>query len=418
MTEESDAPKVTPIDPGPDLGSTPAETRNQRPWLTLIAVPIAAIAILLLVFGSGGGKGQETPPTSIPELAMATTTTTTTPPPTTTTTTLPPTPAGLAPDIAGRLTVVTAEPTPRLLIWEPDDESPRTLPLREDIITISFDASGEHLAYITDDGLVVDRVPGAGGISLGSAPTAAIWHPTEPQTLAYTLAAPGSVTLVVARISEDGRIESSTIKDLPDGSRLVAWGDWGYATEEPLPRDNDPTGRVVVIYDSTRLEPTRAIPGAVVTAGGDLLLIAGVRDPDAAVAAAAGVAAEVRYPIQGNALVDPDLSSVIPELLGDPDDIPTVSMSPDGSRFAVSTKLSTGDTSVELFGRESNVEMLVPVRGAAVPIGFIADGTYLALHDPTTSELILLHTRAGTRVRLPSGPGPILAANARAVPRR
>jgi hypothetical protein len=407
MTEESDAPKVTPIDPGPDRAGTPAETRNQRPWLTLIAVPIAAIAILLLVFGSGGGKGQQTPPTSIPDLAVATTTTTP-----------PPTPAGLAPDIAGRLTVVTAEPTPRLLIWEPDDESPRTLPLREDIITISFDASGEHFAYISDDSLVVDRMPGAGGVSLGSAPTAAIWHPTEPQTLAYTLAASGSVTLVVARISEDGRIESSTIKDLPDGSRLVAWGDWGYATEEPLPRDNDPTGRVVVIYDSTRLEPTRAIPGAVVTAGGDLLLIAGVRDPDAAVAAAAGVAAEVRFPIQGNVLLDPDLSPVIPEPLGDPDDIPTVSMSPDGSRFAVSTKLSTGDTSVQLFGRESNVEMLVPVQGAAVPIGFIADGTYLALHDPTTSELILLHTRAGTRVRLPSGPGPILAANARAAPRR
>jgi hypothetical protein len=412
MAEEHDAPRVTPIDPGPDYVGSPAETRNQRQWLTLVGVPVAAITILLLVFGSGGGNGQETPSTSIPDLAVAATTTTTT------TTTLPPTPAGLAPDIAGRLAVFTTEPTPRLLIWEPDDESPRTFALREDIITVSFDASGEHLAYITDDSLVVDRMPGAGGTSLGSSPTAAIWHPTEPQTLAYTLAAPGSVTLAVAWISEDGRIESSIIKDLPEGSRLVAWGSWGYATEEPLPRENDPTGRVVVVYDSTRLEPVRAMPGTVVTAEGDLMLIAGVRDPDAAVAAAAGIAAEVRYPMQGNALLDPELSSVTLELLGDPVDIPTVTISADGSRVAVSTELSTGDTSVALFGRQSNVSMVVPVRGAAVPIGFIADGTYLALHDPGTSELILLHARVGSRVRLPSGPGPILAANARAAPRR
>jgi hypothetical protein len=314
--------------------------------------------------------------------------------------------------------VVTIEPTPRLLIWEPDDESPRTFPLREDIITISFDASGEHLAYITDDSLLVDRMPGAGGISLGNAPTAAIWHPTEPQRLAYTLAAPESVTLAVAWISEDGRIESSIIKDLPEGSRLVTWGDWGYAVEEPLAREDDPTGRVVVIYDSTELEPVRAIPGAVVTAESDLLLIAGVRDPDAAVAAASGVAAEVRSPMQGNALFDRDLAPVMLELLGDPVDIPTVNISPDGSRIAVSTTLSTGDTSVTLFGRETNVSIVVPVRGAAVPIGFVADGAYLVLHDRTTSELVLLHARAGTRGRLPSGAGPILAANARAAPRR
>jgi hypothetical protein len=122
--------------------------------------------------------------------------------------------------------------------------------------------------------------------------------------------------------------------------------------------------------------------------------------------------------MRGNALLDPDLSSVTLELLGDPVDIPTVTISADGSRVAVSTELSTGDTSVALFGRQSNVSMVVPVRGTAVPIGFIADGTYLALQDPGTSELILLHTRVGSRVRLPSGPGPILAANARAAPRR
>ena len=420
MAEEHDAPKVTPIDQGADQAGTPAETRTQRLWITLVGVPVAAITILLLVFGSGGGNGQETPPTSTPDLAVAATTTTTTTittPPTTTTTTLPPTPAGLAPDIAGRLAVVTTEPTPRLLIWGPDDESPRILPLREDIITISFDASGEHLAYLTEDSLVVDRMPGTGGTSLGSAPTAVIWHPTEPQTLAYTLAGPGSVTLSVAWISEDGRIDSSVIENLPEGSRLVAWGNWGYAVEEPLPRESDPTGRVVVIYDSARLEPVRAMPGAVITSAGDLLLIAGVDDPDAAMAAAAGVAAEVGYPMRGDALFDPDLSSVPYVFLGDPIDPPTVNIAPDGSRVAVSTRLSTGDTSVMLYGRESNVSMIVPVQGAAAPIGFIADGTYLALHDPTTSELILLHTRAGTRVRLPSGPGPILAANARAVPK-
>ena len=417
MQEGDETPRVNPIRAEPDASTSGSARRGRKQRMALVGVPVVAVAILMLVFGSGGGNVQETPPTSIPENAFASVTSTAAP--ATTTTTLPPTGGRLAPGSAGSLAVVATQPIPRLLVWGQDDEVPRAFPLRAGMQDVSFDTSGEHLVYLSGGALIVDRMPGTGGRSLGEAPTAAIWHPTAPQMLAYTLAGSESVTLAVARVLEDGGIETNSVGDLPEGSRLVAWGDWGYAIEEPLPGGAGATKRIVVIYDFADMEPLRAVPGAVITAKGDLLLVAGVPDPDAAVAAAAAaaIAPRITRPMQGNALLDSDLSSVTLELLGDPVDLPSVTIARDGSRVAVSTRTGSGGTSVTLFERRGTTSIVVPLRGEAVPIGFVADARYLALHDPDTSELILLDTRAGTRLRLPSGAGDILAANARAANR-
>jgi hypothetical protein len=414
MQESDETPRVKPIRAEPDAATSGAARRGRKQRMALVGVPVVAVAILMLVFGSGGGNVQETPPTSIPENAL--TSVTTAAPPATTTTTLPPTMGRLAPEIAGRLAVVATQPIPRLLIWEQDDEVPRAFSIRVGMQDVSFDASGEYLVYLSGGALIVDRIPGNGGRSLGEAPTAAIWHPTRPQMLAYTLAGSESVTLTVARVLEDGGIETNSVGDLPAGSRLVAWGEWGYAIEEPLPGDVDAAERIVVIYGFAYMEPLRAVPGAVITANGDLLLVAGVADPEAAIAAAAaaGIAPRITRPMQGNALLDSELLSVTLELLGDPVDLPSVTIARDGSRVAVSTRTASGGTSVTLFERRGTTSIVVPLRGEAMPIGFIANARYLTLHDPGTSELILLDTRAGTRVRLPSGAGEIVAANARA----
>lgn len=414
MQEGHETPRVKPIRVEPDASTSGSPRRGRKQRMALIGVPVVAVAILMLVFGSGGGNVQETPPTSIPENAFASVTSAAAP--ATTTTTLPPTVGRLAPGIAGSLAVVATQPIPRLLVWGQDDEVPRAFPLRAGMQDVSFDTSGEHLVYLSGGALIVDRMPGTGGRSLGEVPTAAIWHPTAPKMLAYTLAGLELVTLNVARVLEDGGIETAAVGDLPAGSRLVAWGNWGYAIEQPLPDGDGATERVVVIYDLADMEPLRAVPGEVVTAGGDLLLVAGVADPDAVVANAtsANLAPQIVRPMQGNALLDSDLSSLTLELLGDPVDLPSVTIARDGSRVAVSTRTASGGTSVTLFERRGTTSIVVPLRGEAMPIGFIANARYLTLHDPGTSELILLDTRAGTRVRLPSGAGEILAANARA----
>lgn len=412
MPRRPETPQVTPLGPEPDR--TGGERGRQPRVVVLLAAGATAFALLMLVFGAGGGNDQETPPSTVPEQAseaespnMAITTTTTT---------LPPTLAQVAPEIAAELAIVTTQTKARALQWTGGGEAPRHRPVPADTDWAAFDADGEHLAYTDPDGLSVGDAFSSEATIIVPAATGAVWHASLPGVMAFTAPGPEAVTLTVARLDRDpGRgIETSDVAELPHGSRVVAWGSWGYAIEQPLPGSVDADARVVVVYDRTGRDRLRAVPGTVVTAGSDLLLVAGPENVAEAmrVAESAGIAAHVVQAGEGNRLLDTELTPVTPALVGDPARLPTVTIAPDGSAIAVSARTSPGGTSVSLMARDSRSSMIVPVEGSVAPIGFVAGSGYLLLHDEVAAELVLINTETGRRARLPLGEGTVLAAHA------
>lgn len=408
MAKRPDTPRVTPLGMDPDgddrRGGLP-------PVIVLSASAVVAVVLLVVVFGTGGGNEQSLAPTSTtqepreaepPNIAT-----------TMTSTTSPPTLAAVAPSIGPSLTVVAGGLAPSLVRWTADAETPRVSALPDGLDWAAFDSGGDHLAFTNSDGLHLGRF-GKGGTLISPMATSASWHGQLPGTIAFTATdADGATTISIAVVgSGEDEIELWKVADLPEGSRLAAWGHWGYAIEQPLVGPGRAT-RAVVVYDRTGRGALRAVPGKVVAAADDLLLIAG---PDEgiramALARAGGVAARIVQPPEGTGLFDVSLTPTTLELAGNPTSSPEVTIEPLGSLVAL-TQTERGTTSVTLVERDGGSSMVVPVRGEGTPVGFVAGGDYLVLHDRGAAELVLIEVETGRRTRLSFEATPILAAHA------
>jgi hypothetical protein len=408
MAKSPETPRVTPLGTDPD-----GDGRSKGPprVIALGASAVVAVALLVVVFGAGGGNEQSLAPTSTTEQPRDAA------PPiiatTTTSTTLPPTLAAVAPSIGPSLTVVAGGPAPSLVRWTTDAEAPRVSALPEGLDWAAFDSSGDHLAFTNPDGLHLAR-SGMSGTLIAPTASGASWHAQLPGVIAFTATdAGGTTTISIAMVGsgEDG-IESWTVADLPDGSRIAAWGHWGFAIEQPLP-GTDPPARAVVVYDRTGRGALRAVPGIVVAAADDLLLVDGPEDGlrAMAVARAGGIAGQIMQPPEGTGLFDVSLTPTTLELDESPGPLKEVTIGPFGSLVAL-THAERGNTSVTLVERNGGSSMVVPVRGAGTPVGFVAGGGYLVLHDRPAAELVLIEVETGRRARLSFEATPILAAHA------
>jgi len=407
MPKKPETPRVTPLGMDPDGNG---RKHGLPPVIALSASAAVAIALLVVVFGAGGGNEQSLAPTSTTEEPRDAE------PPnianTTTSTTLPATLAAVAPRIGPSLTVVAGGPAPSLVQWTADAETPRAFALPEGLDWAAFDSSGEHLAFTNREGLHLGRF-GTSGTLISPTVTGAAWHAQLPGAIAFTATDADRTTISIAMVGTgQDDIELWKIADLPVGSRVAAWGHWGYAIEQLVP-GADRSARAVVVYDRTARGALRAVPGNVVAAGDDLLLVAGPDDGLRAVAAAraGGVAGQIVQPPEGSGLFDASLTPTTLELAGDRTSSPEVTIEPLGSLVAL-TRTERGTTSVTLVERDGGSSMVVPVEGSGTPVGFVADGGYLVLHDQPAAELVLIEVETGRRARLSFDAALILAAHA------
>ena len=100
---------------------------------------------------------------------------------------------------------------------------------------VEFDESGEMLAAL--DGSNPEDP--AGDLHVGTLETRSmvasdvvrfLWHPSSAEKLAWLSETPTSYALETYDRSK-GKSETRTVTELPKGSRLVGWGDWGFIVE-------------------------------------------------------------------------------------------------------------------------------------------------------------------------------------------
>ena len=241
-----------------------------------IAIGAGAVVLLLVlvVFGAGGGNNQtgidpdsETPADVAADVQIPTTT-------------LPAALSQLIPVETDQLVAVSRSGDPRTVVWLPSERFAQSFRLPSVPMSAVFDSVSGAIAFVDfSSTLFAGLIPGHTSIPIETMVSAAVFHPTEPADLAYTAApnGPGSNTLRRLQVASDlpGGAGSALVAPLADGTRLLTWGDWGYAvaTEEPA--------AVVILDPSGR--PRRTMGGIAHAAGGDAILVetTGFADTDA-----------------------------------------------------------------------------------------------------------------------------------------
>lgn len=297
-------PDPPPVRPLP--AEQPAGERRHphaAAWLAAAAGTVGLVVGLLLGLGVGAGGGADPASTTTgvtlserpPDLAtgdfVTTTfvpTTTTEPPPTTTTTRAdpapPPTLAEMVPELDGTLLVAFPGTDAEVWRWRLDDPQPERLPMPSNTGRAGFDSGGGWAAA-----LVFPDSPlraGAGLYLAGpdlefrhfdSGVVGFQWHPTVRGRLAWTKSAlDGTLELwtgdvpgpaeSLRRVAVLGRAGAS------DPTRLVGFGDWGYAVTAPG-ADGGPA-RLVTFDPEGRLLGERTTELIAAAADGTLLVAA------------------------------------------------------------------------------------------------------------------------------------------------
>jgi hypothetical protein len=217
--------------------------RERRRWLPL-AVAVAAVVLFAAIAGSlGGDDGAEetTTTTTAPDLAGGGAAEDST---TTTTSTLPATLEERLPGFDGIVAMaVRSDSGGTSILWGSTERQARDHPLTATPDEASFDASGSWVAYraFTDANptLFVGLRTGTQRAE-STAVTSAVWHPTVERVLAWVTRLPndGRTVLLLGRVNaRTGVLEvAGELTDLPEGTRLRAWGEWGLAVETMVDR--------------------------------------------------------------------------------------------------------------------------------------------------------------------------------------
>ena len=418
MEARDGQPRVRPLEPAPEAGEVtpdPVLRQRRRAPEVVVASGILVFGLLLVVFGTGG-RSQDTGDDVLPGLGEAGAV----PNITTTTTTLPPRLDELLPIAGNPLIVVSSEPTPAAAIWLPDQRSPRIYALpTPGIASATFDAGAGFVAMIDEDSraLLAGKSPGNVAELIAERVSGAAWHPTEPGALAFTSEELFRVVLGVAEFHTDllGTTTVRVMARLPLGSRLVTWGDWGYIVETPAPESSEGAERAILVLDATGA-PQRAMPGRAVTAGGGVVLVAGIdpaASPEKAAAdlSSAGLAPTVAMPPVGLALFDQTFTRVGPEILGEVTAAPTVTISASGKTVALSTITDTGRTSITIVDLEGRAPRIVSLDAPADALGFIGTESFFALQDRDTLALYIVDWRSGSQYEVPTGDRVVIAAS-------
>ncbi|MGB9358510.1 MAG: hypothetical protein WCC01_08140 [Acidimicrobiia bacterium] len=386
---------VRPLEP--EGAPTPARPTRKRPGLA-IAATFVVLLVVLVVFGAGGDQQEPDEPepalvaSESEELAI-------------TTTTLPPPLGDLLPIEFDRLIALSRSDDPRTVLWPSVERFARSYRLPSAPVSAQFDNSGEAIAFIDPSwNLFAGPLPGDAAIQIESMASAAVFHPIEDATLAYTAAPTGAGSNALFRVHVQpgllGGTESTLVTPLADGQRLLTWGDWGYAiaVDEPA---------AIVVLDPIG-RPLRVMGGVAYAAGGDALLV------DATQVAAADDLALLAPTVVAAAptigVVDRYFKPVF--LFPGPNTgIPAVKISADGSLIAATTYTNTGGTSLTIRDQTDATLRTVRVDSIVYLIGFVSRGTHLAMQDSESGELVIIDWRTGAHHRIPGVTGEFVAVH-------
>lgn len=163
--------------------------------------------------------------------------------------------ADVIPGFPDALVVVTGDDGQNLnhILWPlAGDEVTRPLPVG-DFGHISFDASGAWLAISTEvpdaEGFVLSMGKPAAVKPLAFGVTSFAWHDSEAAVLSYTQLVDGEWLLWVVG---PNRVPELVIRGISPKSRVLAWGDWGWAVYELAEE-----GGVWLLNDSGQVRATK-----------------------------------------------------------------------------------------------------------------------------------------------------------------
>jgi hypothetical protein len=436
---------LSPDEPEAAPGARGAPSLPDRRW-----IPIAVAAGALIVFGLIAGVLGSSPadtPQSAPDQTQTDTTVSglgAPPPPPTTTTTLPPTLLERAPllERAARIVYRGSDGTStNQLTWRLTDEEPGpAASTGAAAVVAAFDASRQELFWITTgqrDTLWVGLPPIAEPAFVDVA--GAAWHPTTPLAVAWLGRPPGETVYHLYRATVLPTAGLDTLIDLgpvPEGGRLIGWGDWGFTLEIPapigirqweVPDPTDPDGATVyqplgfgLVLDPLG-NPVSAFVGSPRASSADghmvvqpapeafELAMASGLDP-----ASLGIAGELTVVGRGpdNApfvVVAPDLtptgvtftpSSPATTFRFTPSGDHVAAMGATEGRFAVVTQAIDGSQ-----------RRLTSVDEVDVALGHSRDGSLLILHDLSSGAIVLHDWNRGASFRLPFALGRVLAVD-------
>ncbi|MEN8113118.1 MAG: hypothetical protein ABFS21_01920 [Actinomycetota bacterium] len=400
MRRREEHSNVRPLSPEDDQESIAPGRLQPGAWLAP-AVGSVVLLIVLIVFGAGGANVTTS---TIPEQGMVGADV---PRITVTTTTLPPRLGDILPVPTERLVAISRSADPRTLLWPPSERFARSYRLQIEPWSASFDATGESVAFLDSRStLYAGPMPGDAASQIEEMVSSARFHPSATAELAYTAAAasPRSTGLYRMNVTPGllGAVTSEMVAELPAGSRLLTWGDWGYALAL------DTIGALLVLDPEGA--PLRAMSGVAYAAGGDAILVD---------AQSAGIEKHVELTALAPDVVNVESEVGIVDSRFDPiwmlpgahAESLNVTISPDGLHLALTTFTNTGGTSVTIRDRSDSTLRTLRLDSLAHPIGFVLDGDILAMQDTASGQLVFVDWRTGAHHRIEGVTGDFLAVD-------
>ena len=366
-----------------------------RRWRPLAVIVLGAIAFGIVARGLS--------PAGSPEVAGPTTTT---PPPavaaepTTTpdSSALPPESlAQMLPFAKNRLDLVAVDESARIGNWALDSASPSYDVTVVQAVDAAFNASGSHVAVhtrVNEGSIVIDAVEAGPRIviSEGIAQWGGVWHPTDPDLFAWT-AAPDAADpdFTFLRVADISGYAGETLEplreiELPGLQGLLAWGDWGFVTEDWTPEK----GPVVTLWDADGLTPLELEGEFFGATPAGLLLMGAVAD-----------SGYVPY------LVELD-RSIIPLMnldIGASD----FQITSDGEWVIALTLQADGDTSIFARTIRSRAIFITSIDEAGRFVAFALDGRYIALQESESGDLVFKDWISGAEYLIPIDGGESIA---------
>ncbi len=247
------------------------------------------------------------------------------------------------------------------------------------------------------------------------------WHPTRPGQAAWVAQLPtdSHPSLYTATVGPSfGSVTSAEqLSELPEGARLGAFGDWGYAIEWPLEFLLETEGEQDFVFSAGALTildtagvPQRTTVADLVAHGGEGTLLVIPRD------AGFDISPYVDPALTGDVVVIPGAIDVVDETLTSlgvgfritPEG--THFVSPDGEWLVEVVTREGGLIDVTAHGIRSSRTRSRGFPGPARPIGLASDGVHLLLQDLQTNELVMFGWDQGTLYRVPVSQGTVSAA--------
>ncbi len=384
---------MRPLPPDDDASDQPSASARRTPGASkAVAAGAVVLALVFVVFGAGGGGDviEPDPGRSLIAVDAAAVEVTNS--------TLPVRLSDMVPVETDRLATISRSGDPRTVLWLPSERFGRTYRLQTDPQWASFDAIGESIAYLDPQStLFAGPVPGDSAPQVEVMVSGARFHPTDAAELAYTAPLTGSDSTGLYRVhvapGDLDDLEPESVATLSETAHLLTWGDWGYAVSL-----DDAEAPAIIILDSDgRAE--RIMSGVAYSAGGDAIFVDATGEPLAGTGEPGLLAPLVVVPESSVGIFDRMFEPIYLFPGADARTL-NVTISPDGLQIADSTFTNTGGTSVTIRDRSVDTLRTVRIDSVAHPIGFVADGTHLAMQDVDSGELIFVNWRTGAHYRL------------------